>query len=239
MRSDAARAHAVSRLVPRVTSPPAHTRTGARSVLTVSVSLRTERRATGTAALAAAARAAAMLSRRARARALSARAAARSAGVGPGGGAGAVAGGRAQPASASSTIVISRARRPASTRRTEMAIVTIGSSSPDFVPSIHHGNAEGPATLTDPSACTPPLHPRSRAALRPIRATERARYCLMICPRISPPGNEELCTFVYALPLLSSTLSESPVMVLFPLAMGKVRSIVPVLTTPLWVADTV
>src|SRR6476469_5410744 len=177
MRCDAARAHAVSRLVPRVTSPPAHTRTGARSVLTFSVSFRTERRATGTAARAAAARAAAMLSRRARARTLSARAAARSAGVGPGGGAGAVAGGRPHPASASSTTV-SRVWRPTSSPRTRMAMGTIGSSSPDCDPSIHGGHDEGPATLTDPSSFTPPLHPRSRSCTAP-RSNDGARPLLL------------------------------------------------------------
>src|SRR5687767_15070893 len=43
-RRDASRVHAVSRLVPRVTSPPAHTRTTARSVRTGSVSVRADRR---------------------------------------------------------------------------------------------------------------------------------------------------------------------------------------------------
>src|SRR4051812_26562758 len=83
---------------------------------------------------------------------------------------------------------------------------------------------------------------RRSAHLRPIaaRALEvpsiRGLYCLTICPRISPAGKLEVCTFVYALPLLSSTFSESPEIVFAPLATGFVRSIEPVETRPFWIA---
>src|SRR4051812_24523647 len=96
--------------------------------------------------------------------------------------------------------------------------------------------AQGPMTVvTGPCLCRS-AHPRPIAARASGGAPVGGVYCLMICPRISPAGKLEVCTFVYALPLLSSTFSESPEMVFAPLATGFVRSIEPVETRPFWIA---
>lgn len=97
----------------------------------------------------------------------------------------------------------------------------------------------GPSAADLTTQCARVIDIARRIAQRLLRTEVHDDYCLMTWPRTSPPGNEALWTFAYAFPLFSNTFSESPVMLLLPLTMGKVRSMVPDVTVPVCVADTV